>query len=286
MKNILITGVNSYIGNKFEEWVSQWPNQYNVSKISLRNDDWKVMDWSIYDVVLHVAGIAHNSSDPKLEELYYSVNRDLTIEVAEKAKNDGLSHFIFMSSIIVYGTKIECITESTKPIPDNFYGESKLQGEIGIERLHDELFKVTIVRPPMVYGKESKGNYPLLSKLAQITPIFPNYPNKRSMIFVENLSNLLIYIIEVEKTGIICPQNKEFVATSNMVRIIGEVTNTKIWFTKLFNPIITALKSISVVKKIFGNLYYSEELGNNIQYDYNIVDFKKSIELTEKSKEN
>lgn len=44
MKNILITGVNSYIGNKFEEWVSQWPDEYSVTKISLRNDGWKAAE--------------------------------------------------------------------------------------------------------------------------------------------------------------------------------------------------------------------------------------------------
>src|SRR5699024_1478390 len=173
MKNILITGVNSYIGNKFEEWVSQWPDEYRVTKISLRNDFWKTMDWSEFDVILHVAGIAHNSSDPELEELYYKVNRDLTVEVAKKAKTEGVSQFIYMSSIIVFGSKVEVIDSNTQPNPDNFYGDSKLQGELGIKDLQEEYFNVVIVRPPMVYGNGSKGNYPRLSKLATITPFFP-----------------------------------------------------------------------------------------------------------------
>src|SRR5699024_3871046 len=103
MKRILITGVNSYVGNSFEEWVSDLRKSYSVTKISLRDGTWKELDLWEFDVVLHVAGIAHVSRDTKMEEAYYRVNRDLTVEVAEKAKIDGVKQFIFMSSIIVYG---------------------------------------------------------------------------------------------------------------------------------------------------------------------------------------
>lgn len=71
-----------------------------------------------------------------------------------------------MSSIIVFGTKLDCIDEYTKPDPDNFYGDSKLQAERGIEKLQDDKFKVAMIRPPMVYGEKTKGNYPKLAKIA------------------------------------------------------------------------------------------------------------------------
>ena len=179
MKRILITGKNSYIGNAFESWVSQWPNEYQISKISVRDDKWKSEDWSRYDVILHVAGIAHNSSDASLEELYYSVNRDLSYKIAKKAKNEGVKQFIYLSSIIVYGTKNERITKDTSPNPDNFYGDSKLQAEQLISKLSSDEYHIAIIRPPMVYGKNSKGNFPLLVKMARILPTFPKYENKR-----------------------------------------------------------------------------------------------------------
>src|SRR5699024_7946352 len=184
-------------------------------------------DFSTYDSVFHVAGIAHNSSNPKLEDKYFQVNRNLTIEVAKKVKSDGVTQFIFMSSIIIYGTKNEFIDENTKPDPDNYYGESKIQAEQGILPHQDEKFNVAIIRPPMRYGKGSKGNYPLLSKLAQITPIFPDYDNQRSMLHIDNLIEFIRLLIDNDDFGIFFPQNEEYVKTSNMVRTISEVHGKK-----------------------------------------------------------
>lgn len=280
MKNILITGVNSYIGNKFEEWVSQWPDEYSVTKISLRNDDWKTMNWSKYDVILHVAGIAHNSSDSKLEDLYYKVNRDLTVEIANKAKAEGVSQFIYMSSIIVFGTKVEVIDSNTQPNPDNFYGDSKLQGELGIKEMQEENFNVVIVRPPMVYGSGSKGNYPRLSKLARLTPFFPEYSNKRSMIHIDNLNEFIRLIINSSDKGYFHPQNKEYVKTSALVEEIGNIKNHKIYSVKGLNFIIDKFKVINTFDKLFGNLHYSKKM-SNYPLNYQVRDFKESIKLTE-----
>ena len=280
MKKILITGENSYIGGMFRKWVEQWPEDYKVDEISVRGDKWKKVDFSAYDSIFHVAGIAHVSSDPKLKDKYYQVNRDLTIEVAKKAKKDGAKQFIFMSSIIVYGTKHEFIDENTQPNPDNFYGDSKLQAEQGILPLQDEDFDVVIIRPPMIYGKGSKGNYPLLSKLAQITPIFPDYDNQRSMLHIDNLTEFIRLIIDNEDAGIFYPQNEEYVKTSDMVKIISEVYNKRLFQTRLFNPIIKRLTRINLVNKVFGNLVYDKKL-SDYQDNFNIRKFKETIENTE-----
>ena len=266
-KKILITGKNSYIGGKFIEWLSQWPEEYHVDEISVRDDEWKQVDFSSYDSVYHVAGIAHNSSDPKLEDLYYEVNRDLTIEVAKKAKKDGVPQFVFMSSIIVYGTKTEFIEEDTKPNPDNFYGESKLQAEQGIIPLQDNNFNIAIIRPPMIYGKGSKGNYPLLSKLAQLTPVFPDYDNQRSMLHIDNLTEFIRLIIDNEDAGVYYPQNNEYVKTSDMVKVVSNIHNKKIYQMTLLNPIIRKLTKFNLVNKVFGNL----------PYDLKMSRYKKNI---------
>lgn len=284
MKKILITGKNSFVGNSFEKWLKQYPNKYIVDKISLKNETWKRIDFSKYDSVLHVAGIAHVSTNPKLKDLYYRINRDLTIEVAKKAKSQGVKQFIFMSSIIVYGDsskKLKVIDENTVPKPSNFYGKSKLEAEEGIKLLDDEDFKIAIIRPPMIYGKDSKGNYPKLAKLARITPIFPDIDNQRSMLHIDNLSEFLRLIIDYEERGIFFPQNKEYVKTSEMVRCIAELHGKKIRLVRFFNPIlILFIEKISIVEKVFGNLIYDKEL-SNYKHDYIVRNFIDSIEATE-----
>lgn len=284
MKKILITGKNSFVGNSFEKWLKQYPNKYIVDKISLKNETWKRIDFSKYDSVLHVAGIAHVSTNPKLKDLYYRINRDLTIEVAKKAKSQGVKQFIFMSSIIVYGDsskKLKVIDENMVPKPSNFYGKSKLEAEEGIKLLDDEDFKIAIIRPPMIYGKDSKGNYPKLAKLARITPIFPDIDNQRSMIHIDNLAEFLRLIIDNEERGIFFPQNKEYVKTSELVKNIAELHGKKIRLTKMFNPFIRQLLGkINLIDKVFGNLIYDMKL-SNYKIEYQIRDLKKSIALTE-----
>lgn len=284
MKRILITGKNSYIGTSFENWLSKNPDEYEVDTVGTRDDEWREKDFSHYDVVFHVAGIAHVSSDPKMEDLYYKVNRDLTIEVAKKAKSEGIKQFIFMSSIIVYGDSTSSkrvITKDTIPTPSNFYGNSKLQAEEGIRLLESEDFKVVIVRPPMIYGKGSKGNYPKLAKLAKITPVFPDIDNERSMLHIDNLCEFLKIMVDNVEYGLFFPQNKEYVKTSYLVKKIAEVHGKKIWTTKKFNTMIKRLSRFGIVNKVFGNLVYDKPLSKYGKDDYQIRNLTESIKQTE-----
>src|SRR5699024_2079705 len=283
MKKVLITGVNSYVGNKFAEWMDNYSGEVDIEKVSMRDDKWKDMDLSIYDSILHVAGIAHVSTNPKMEELYYKVNRDLTIEVAEKAKEAGVKQFVFMSSIIVYGNNNQVlIDENSKPNPSNFYGQSKLEAEEGIQCLEDEAFKVAIIRPPMIYGHGSNGNYPKLAKAARKLPIFTDINNIRSMLHIDNLSEFLRLMIKNEEQGLFFPQNEKYVRTSNMVKIIAEVHHKNIHLIKLFNPILYIMVhyKVSIVNKVFGSLVYDQAL-SVYKDEYRIVNLKESIKRTE-----
>lgn len=287
MKRILITGANSYIGTSFEKWVGKWPEQYLVDTIDMIDGTWKEKDFSEYEVVFHVAGIAHVSSDPKMEDLYYKVNRDLTVQTAKKAKSEGVKQFIFMSSIIVYGdsshmNKKRIITKDTIPQPTNFYGNSKLEAEKGIKQLADKTLKIVIIRPPMIYGKGSKGNYPKLSLLAKKLPIFPDIDNQRSMLHIDNLCEFIRLMIENEEQGLFFPQNSVYVKTSEMVRLIAEVNGRRIKLTKLCNPIISFMSNfIGLVNKAFGNLVYELSM-SEYKANYKIWDVKESIQVTEK----
>ena len=284
MKNILITGRNSYIGTSLENWLMREPDKYKVDTVDMKDGSWKEKDFGSYDVVFHVAGIAHVSSNPEMEDLYYKVNRDLTIETAEKAKAEGVKQFIFMSSIIVYGdssSSKRVIDRNTVPTPSNFYGNSKVQAEEGIKYLETDDFKIVVLRPPMIYGKGSKGNYPRLANMAKKTPVFPDINNERSMLHIDNLCEFIKVMIDHEETGLYFPQNKEYVKTSELVKTIAEVHGKKIWMTKLFNPVLRLMFGIGIVNKVFGNLVYEKSMSDYDKANYRIRDFKESIELTE-----
>ena len=284
MKKILITGANSYVGTSFEKWVEQYPESYQVDTVDTRAYSWRERNFSEYDVVFHVAGIAHVSSDPKMEDLYYKVNRELTIEAAKKAKAEGVKQFIFMSSIIVYGDSSDSkrvITRETKPVPSDFYGDSKLQAEQGIIPLQDKDFNVVILRPPMIYGKNSKGNYPKLSKLAKITPLFPDMENQRSMLHIDNLCEFIKLMIDFDEAGVFFPQNSEYVKTSELVKNIAEVSGRKVWLTKMFNPFLEMMIDFKIIRKAFGNLVYEKSISYYDKANYRVRNLNESIELTE-----
>lgn len=292
-KKVLITGAGSYIGTSVEDWLKQWPDKYHVDTIDMKDGLWKKKNFCTYDVVFHVAGIAHADVGHVSEEkkrLYYQVNTELASEVAQKAKQDGVRQFIFMSSIIIYGDcapvgKKKIIDKYTIPIPANFYGDSKLQAEKRISSLQDNSFYVAILRPPMVYGKGSKGNYSMLSKLARSMPIFPDIKNERSMIHIENLCEFIHQIIEQEEKGVFFPQNDEYVCTSQMVAIIRQLHGKKIWLSKFFVPLVWCCSKMpgkvgGMSNKAFGNFVYDKAL-SEYKINYRVNDLRASILKTE-----
>lgn len=284
MKKILITGERSYIGRSFMKYCEDANEDFFVQELSVRGDQWKNTNFSKFDTVFHVAGVAHSSPRKKQAPLYYAINRDLAIEVAIHAKKSNVKQFIFMSSAIVYNdSNLENgkVTEDTEPKSANFYGDSKIQAEEGLVPLRDDKFKIAILRPPMVYGKDSKGNYPVLATVARKIPVFPDYTNKRSILHIDNLCELIRLIILNEENGVFFPQNPEYVKTSDLVKSISKYYNSPIYLTKLANPIINLLVEFGIFKKIFGNFYYQKAMSKYDKGDYQIRNFKNSIELTE-----
>ncbi|MDR0221475.1 MAG: NAD-dependent epimerase/dehydratase family protein [Lachnospiraceae bacterium] len=275
MKKVLVVGENSYIGQAFAAFAH---DKYEVKMVSSRNEAWKNTSFAGYDCVLHCAGIAHASRNPQMEALYYQVNCDLAVAVAGQAKAEGARQFILLSSILVYGSQHSEIDDDTVPKPDDFYGLSKLKAEQELAKLASDDFQLCLVRPPMVYGQGCKGNFPRLAKLAKRIPFFPDYPNKRSMIYIENLCCFLDNIIDKGNGGIYKPQNKEYVNTSELVKCMAACYGRRMRTTKFFNPCIRLLaKRMTVLGKLFGDLYYSRQGDED---SYNVVDFADSIKKT------
>lgn len=260
MKRVLITGANSYIGVNVKEYLLSFNNRYIVDELEMKGDSWKNFDFSLYDVVYHVAGIAHIKETKENSHLYYDVNEHLAVTVAEKAKNEGVNQFIILSTMSVYGITTGHITKNTKPNPINSYGKAKYYADLKIEKMDCPTFKVAILRPPMVYGKSSKGNYQTLRKFALKFPFFPNYINERSMIFIGNLAVFVKKIIEDEQSGLFFPQDAEYVKTSEMVQEIGKLNEKKIKSISTFNWGISIMLGlgVGVFKKVFGSLTYEK----------------------------
>ena len=272
MKRILITGANSYIGTSFEKYIkTRYPEDFTVDTVDMIDGSWRNKFFTGYDAVYHVAGIAHPDSgkiSAEKEKLYRAVNTDLTIETAKKAKAEGVKQFIFMSSAIVYGDsapigKRKVITKDTPLNPANCYGDSKVQAEKGILPLSDDSFKVVVLRPPMIYGKGSKGNFPILEKFAKKLLFFPKVKNERSMLYIGNLVEFVRLMIINEESGVFWPCNKEWSNTSELVKIIASCNGKRMrlvpglgWCLKIMSHFT------SYVNKAFGSFCYSSELGD------------------------
>jgi len=277
MKKILIAGANSYIGMSFEQYILEHhSDEYTIDTVDMIDGDWRSRSFAGYDCVFHVAGIAHQKENKKNASLYFEVNRDLAIETARKAKHEGVSQFIYLSSMAVYGMESGVIDCDTQPNPKSCYGRSKFEAEQGISLLEDESFKVCILRPPMVYGKGCKGNFTKIQKIVNISPMFPDIRNRRSMIFIDNLTVFVEFCIAQTLTGVYCPQNREYVQTSSMALEISKNTNKRIRLSKVLGGVVYLLRPFSgTVRKAFGDLVYKDlEI---FDYNYCIADFSDSI---------
>ncbi len=278
--NILITGANSYIGTNVGNWLKK-NAEFEVETVDTFADNWKKADYKKCDVVFHVAGIAHVNATSKMESLYYKVNCDLPIEIAKYAKKAGVKQFIFMSSMIVFhesrSLKPEVLTKDTEPKPDGVYGNSKLQAEMGLKELECETFKVCVLRPPMIYGPNSKGNFPKLVKLAMKTPLFPAYHNQRSMLYIDNLAEFVKYAIKKGLSGTFYPQNRELADTVYIVRFFARETGHKVRVWAWLN-LLVEVGSIFLqpVNKMFATYYYNPEM-SQMDFDYQIVSFEESL---------
>lgn len=285
MKKILITATSSYVGNHLQEWLKKWPEDYYAKTISTKGTNWLHQNFADFDVVVHVAGIAHQDKKKIPDETYFKVNRDLTIDLAKKAKKEGVKQFIFLSTINVYGNgqgigSNQAITKNTIPSPINAYGASKWEAEKRIELLQSSEFKVGIIRAPMIYGKDTKGNFNKLISFTSKVNIFPYIINKRSMLFIDNLSEFIRFLIDFEKSGLFFPQNKEYVSVVELVTVMTRINGKKINLVTCFNPLLILLsKRIKTINKVFGNFIYDLSM-SEYEKDYRIVTFEESIRLS------
>lgn len=289
MKKILITGAGSYIGQSLEKYLMQWPDRYLVQTQDMLADSWKETSFSGFDAVFHVAAIVHqprSKDDPAQAELYDRVNHRLAAEVARKAKAEGVGQFLFMSSESVYGVSAAVgstvmITRDTPLNPRDNYGISKKKAEEAISALADGSFRVAILRPPMIYGKGCRGNYQTLAKLAKKLPVFPWVENRRSMLYIENFTEFVRLLVENGDHGVFCPQDGEYINTSEMVSLIAQAAGRDILMVRGFTWALKLARHVTgAADKAFGSLCYDRALSGYPQ-EYCVKNLREAIMATE-----
>ena len=280
MIRVLITGAGSYIGTHIAAHLSQYPDRFQVEELDIQ-EGLHPQAFSGVDTVIHVAGIAHRKETPESELEYLAVNGLLPVETARMAKNAGVKHFIFFSSMSVYGMTTGRITADTKPSPNTFYGQSKQAAENGLRHVADENFRIAVLRPPMIYGRGCKGNYPRLAALAKKSPLFPRVKNERSMLYIGTLCAFMEKLIESGKGGLYFPQNREYVNTTEMVKRIAACHGRKLLSIPGFDWLLRLLeKRVSVVGKVFGTLTYDLAMSTEFAHE-NEMPFAQTIRETE-----
>lgn len=274
--NIVITGKSGYIANQLKV---VYPN---ANLVSVRDTE----DYSFLnnkDVLIHTSALVHKKERPEMEQQYIKINQELTIELARQAKLAGVKHFVFFSTMAVYGEFSGEVNQQSKLEPKTFYGKSKLAAEKALLMMQEDQFQVAIIRPPMVYGKGCPGNYELLRKLSMKISIFPCVDNKRSMIFVNNLVAFIQQIIINRHSGIFHPQDPQFINTTKMVSTIAKSHSKKMYLTKLGALILKLLIGrTEIYNKVFGDLYYSERLSFYQNNEYQKYTISEAILLIEK----
>lgn len=291
MKKVMLVGVGGYIGGKFTEYINKNYSDWQIDAVDSMNGIWKDADFHGYDAVYNVSGLAHANARQGSEELYYAVNGQLPIDVAKKAKEEGVPLFVQMSSQIVYGDmsglgEEKMITAETIPSEPTVYGKSKMMAERGLQELVDDRFQVAIMRPPLIYSEFARDNFPRLVNFAKKMPIFPKLENKQSMVYVDNLCELIKLIIENNKGGIYYPQQECYIETSKMVADIAKAVGNKMWQTRIFNPALrffSKFEKFGFIHKAFGSIAYDMSLSNHFDGKYRVVSYDESIQRIAKA---
>ena len=265
-KTLMITGASGFIGSNF---IERYKDKYNIIPVDLLKIKPEEIDFRGVDTVLHLAALVHQMKGAPREK-YFEVNTELTRRVAEEAKKQGVRHFVFYSTVKVYGydgdlynhTMILNEKSECKPMNDP-YGESKWEAEKILRRLEDDNFKIGIIRPPMVYGKGVKGNMESLIKLVKMLPILPfNYDkNRRSLVNIENLMYLTTLVIDKEASGVFLPLDEKNISLKEIVEGIEKAYNLKRINIPMIQPIFWLLTKVkpNIMVRLFGTLQFDNQ---------------------------
>jgi UDP-glucose 4-epimerase len=278
---LLITAEHSYIGNAVAAWLKTH-SSIRVIQQSLRQHALAQLNWQGIDAVFHVAGIAHLSKKKSMVTQYIQVNRDLAIDVAKKAKASGVKHFIFASTMAIFGKDIPIgriqPIQTSKIQPTDIYGQTKYEADIAIQGLASHDFIVTTLRLPMIYGPNAKGNFPKLEAIAKKMMIIPNINNQRSVLHIDNLARCIHYVMLNPYAGVIYPQDPLYFKTTEFILAYRRLHHLR---TLVVPGMTFFIKFLAIVlpflNKVYGNKYYDVSLNPPFANQYQSMDWQQYI---------
>jgi len=273
--NILLTGATGFLGSYF---IKNYNINYIINKFSFRKNNIETIDLLNIETIVHLSALVHQMDGAKKEE-YKRVNVTQTLDLATKAKKSGVRHFIFMSTVKVYGEETENVyTENSECYPQDEYGKSKLKAEIELLKLEDTTFTISIIRTPIVYGYGVKANIKNLINLVKKVSILPfgKIKNKRSMVYIGNLCHLVYEVIKQRKSGVFLASDDRAVSTSNLIELIAKSLERRIYLIQipLFDTLLHLLKP-SFHKRLYGSLEIDNTLTKkelNLKNPYSVED--------------
>lgn len=277
---ILITGATGFLGsalctNLLENNIdfrpvvrsesSKLDNSLLVTDIN-KNTDWDLSELDI-DIVVHTAARVHvmndASDDPQSE--FDKINLYGTLKLAQDCIKNKVKRFIFISSIKVNGesTAQKPFSERDKPSPKDPYGKSKYKAEVELKKLCESSeMDLVIIRPPLVYGPNVKGNFSLLIKAVRWRVPFPfmNIANNRSLVSVYNLVDFITccisHPIPLNNTFLIA--DDEDVSIGCLINEIGKALGKRVFLfsfpRSLLEKIFILFKRKNQLDRLIGDL--------------------------------
>ena len=259
MKKVLLTGANGFVGSYFK---THYHEVFQIAPFSFLKDDFEGLCLKSIEVVVHLSALVHQMGGSDNEAMYERINVRQTLQLAQKAKKSGVAHFIFMSSVKVYGEESDSVyDEDSVCYPLDAYGKSKLKAERALQNIESERFKVSIIRTPIVYGFAVKANMLNLMRLIDKMPILPlgGIENRRSMVYIGNLCAIISAIIQSEKSGIFLCKDEETLSTTKLISMIALAKDKKIFLLSL--PFFAFLLQ-KFKPSFYKRLYLSLEIEN------------------------
>lgn len=271
---ITITGSSGFVGKNLK---NKFSDKFVINEFSVRFKKNQSFNFKS-EIVIHLAGIAHDLSDKYKHKDYFDSNFELTKQVYNGFIDSESEVFIYLSSVKACADEvINELSEKETPNPKSLYGKSKLAAENYIfSKIIPKNKRVYILRPCMIYGPMNKGNLSLLYEFISRGIPWPlgAFENQRSFCSIENLLFIIEQLIENKKikSDIYNVADDEPLSTNRIVALIAKSQNRD--YQKLNLP-KCLLKLIAKFGDVFNLTFNSKNL-NKLTQSY-IVSNKKII---------
>lgn len=237
--NILITGASGFVGSNLSEFL--WRSGFIIDVLDLGQEfgdyinkayHWKDVEsinFDSYDVVIHLAGKAHDTKNRSLAEEYFRINTGLTQTIYDYFLKSSANKFIFFSSVKAAADFVpgDVLFEDVVPAPVGAYGESKIKAEEYIQSKSAPANKsVYILRPCMIHGRGNKGNLNLLYNVVKKGIPWPlgSFDNRRSFTSIDNLCYLIDSLIKSNiPSDIFNIADDDAISTNRLIEIMCKV---------------------------------------------------------------